>query len=105
MGPEPSFGAAFGASHAVQLIISTAIRAGHPVCVEDVVATVAAAYGRRGVSREDIRQEVVQAAERAGVAFAVSRGAASMQGRGCSRRSAENRSYAAGTTASAPPRR
>src|SRR4051812_28594283 len=50
MGHEPSFGAAFGASHAVQLIISTAVRAGHPISLDDVVATVANAYGRRGVA-------------------------------------------------------
>jgi len=84
MGHEPSFGAAFGASHAVQLIISTAVRAGHPISLDDVVATVANAYGRRGVAREDIRREFVEAAERAGVAFRADYGGASLRGKGCS---------------------
>jgi len=61
------FGAAFGATHAVELMLSTSFRSGIPVCPDQVADLVLAEFPDCGMSREQIRADARQAAMRAGV--------------------------------------
>jgi len=61
------FGAVFGATHAVELILSTSFRSGTPVCPDEVADIVLAQFPDCGMSRDQIQADAREAARRAGV--------------------------------------
>jgi hypothetical protein len=67
MQRRSSFGGAFDAAYALQVIISAAFRSGAPVSLDQTVKTILAKFPDCGMSRDELHKAALDAAEEAGV--------------------------------------
>ena len=63
----PSFGEAFGLHHALHLAVNTAFRSGAPLCPETLIEILMAQFPASGLTEDQVREAIVEAAKEAGV--------------------------------------
>ena len=64
---KAEFREGFGFHHALQLAISTAFRAGAPICLELLTATLMTAFPGSGMKEAWVRSAIIKAAKAANV--------------------------------------